>query len=90
MRPGVDTSVDAADVGVCATTSGTEAQRCGSERTATSALVARVPRLPCRYSYRHLFPRCLDASTHVGLHVSLTSLAPILIFPSCTTFATGC
>ena len=33
-----------ADVGVCATTSGTEAQRVSSERKATTALVAQVPR----------------------------------------------
>ena len=56
LRPGVDTSVDAADVGVCATTSDTEAQRSSSERKATAALALRSPDLPCRYSYRHLFP----------------------------------
>ncbi len=44
LRPGVDMSVDAADVGVCATTSGTEAQRSSSARMATTALVAQVPR----------------------------------------------
>ena len=43
-RPGVDTSVHAADVGVYATPSDTEAQRCSSDRKATTALVAQVPR----------------------------------------------
>ena len=44
LRPGVDTSVDAADVGVCATTSPSEAQRGSSERMASTVLVAQVPR----------------------------------------------
>ena len=44
LRLSVDKSVDAADVGVCATTPETEAQRCSSRRKATSALMAQVPR----------------------------------------------
>ena len=44
LCPGVDTSVDAADVGVRATTSDAEAQTSSSERKATTAFVARVPR----------------------------------------------
>ncbi len=44
LRLGVDTSVNAADVGVRATTSDTEAQRRSSEPKATTALVAQVPR----------------------------------------------
>ena len=44
LHPSVDTSVDEADVGVCATTSDTETQRCSSERNATTAPVAQVPR----------------------------------------------
>ena len=44
LHPSVDTSVDAADVGVHATTSDTEAQRCSSNRKTTTAFVAQVPR----------------------------------------------
>ena len=43
-RPSVDTSVDAADVGVCATTSDPEAQQSSSESKVTTAFVAGVPR----------------------------------------------
>ena len=44
LRPCVDTSVDAADVGVCVTTSGTGAPLLRFERKANIALVAQVPR----------------------------------------------
>ncbi len=44
LHLGVDTSFDAADVGVCATTSDAEAQHPSSEGKATTAFVAQVPR----------------------------------------------
>ena len=81
LRPGVDKSVDAADVGVCATTSDTEAQRSSSERNATPSWRGS-PDLPCRYSYRHLSPSCPHASTHRGCEV--TSLP----FPEVESFGT--